>query len=179
MEFWRDIPGYEGYYQASTFGNIRSLDRSVTQKSRWGSDFTRKMKGKVFTFKPHSTDADYYSVRFNNKKISVHTLILLTFKGPMPENCDVVRHKDGDPFNNRLDNLLYGTYRENEIDIYRQGKIKGKLTINQVIEIRKLFNTNLSLAAIGRLYGVHRRTISGIFCKVSYSWLSEKGEIYE
>lgn len=179
IEAWRDIPGYEGYYQASTFGNIKSLDRVITQISRWGKLVSRNYPGKIFTFKPHAKDSDYYSVRFNNKKLSVHTLIILTFKGPMPADCDVIRHKDGNPFNNKLDNLIYGTFSENVIDIYRQGKPKGKLTIEQVVEIRKLFNTGVSHKNIGWLYGVSRRTISNIYEKTCYSWLNKDGVIDE
>lgn len=176
-EAWRDIPGYEGYYQASTFGRIRSLDKEITQIGRWGKLVTRKYPGKIFTFKPHAKDSDYYSVRLSNKKFSVHTLILLTFIGPMPINCDVIRHLDGNPFNNELNNLAYGTFSDNVIDIYRQGKPKGKLKINEVIEIRKLLNTGISHNNIAWLYGVSRRTVSSIYEKVCYSWLSEDGAI--
>ena len=176
-EAWKDIPGYEGYYQASTFGKIRSLDKLITQIGRWGELVTRKYPGKTFIFKPHAKDSDYYSVRFNNKRFSVHTLILLTFKGPMPIDCDVIRHLDGKPFNNELTNLSYGTFSDNVIDIYRQGKPKGKLTIKQVIEIRKLFNTGISHNNIAWFYGVSRRTVSSIYEKTCYSWLGEDGAI--
>ncbi len=48
-EHWKDIPGYEGKYQASTMGRIRSMDRSVLGKCHYtGKTFLRRIKGKYF-----------------------------------------------------------------------------------------------------------------------------------
>ena len=45
MEQWKDVKGFEGFYEASTLGRIRSVDRVIYQKNRWG-DFSRIIKGK-------------------------------------------------------------------------------------------------------------------------------------
>ena len=47
LEIWKDIPGYEGRYQASTYGRIRSVDREITQLGRGGQPFTRRLKGRI------------------------------------------------------------------------------------------------------------------------------------
>jgi len=176
-EIWKNIPNFKDY-QASNLGRIRSLDRLITQINRWGKLASRKYPGKIFTFNTFSrANTDYECVLMNGSKITVHVLILLAFKGPMPKKYKVIRHLDGNSFNNKLSNLKYGTFSENEIDKYRYGTPKGKLTTEEVIEIRKLFGTGISHKNIGWLFGVNRRTISSIYENVSYAWLNKSGEI--
>ena len=101
MEIWRNIPGYEGLYQASSLGNIKSLYRFV--KCVHGG--RRSVPERIL--KPgRFCKAGHVSVTLgkgtNGKP--VHQLIALTFIGPRPKGADT-RHLNGDPTNNRLDNL--------------------------------------------------------------------------
>ncbi len=81
-----------------------------------------------------------------NKVYKLHILILMTFVGPCPDGMGT-RHLDGDPINNRLANLKYGTQKENQHDGKRHGTDNAgdrhgnsKLTWNDVVKIRELWN---------------------------------------
>lgn len=86
MEIWKDIPGYEGKYQASTEGRIRSIDRLVCAKCHYtGKDFYRRMTGRVL--KPGQYCGNgHVSVVLGHGTAGrpVHQLIMITFAGPLP-----------------------------------------------------------------------------------------------
>lgn len=109
-EIWKDIPGYEGYYQASTLGRIRSLDRDVFNRGA-----KRHLKRKIRVASP---DSDGYlglllSKGGVNKSFRVNRLIALTFI-PNPESKTEVNHKDLNKRNNRVENLEWCSRKENE-----------------------------------------------------------------
>lgn len=168
-EIWRDIPGYEGRYQASDHGRIRSLDQLVRCGN--GGKGTRLCKGRVL--RPAGQQSDpHLRVTLGNKAPSalVHVLVALTFIGPRPEGCDV-RHLDGDPQNNRADNLAYGTRRENILDVYRTGRPWRKLTTDQVLDIRNRLAAGEKGRVLAHEYGVKEACISAIKTGRTYSWL--------
>lgn len=168
-EEWRDIPGYEGKYQASSLGNIRSLDR-IVNCAHGGK---RRMRGRVL--KPAGQKKDpHLRVVLGHGAIGscVHTLVALTFLGPKPEGQEV-RHLDGNPLNNRVDNLAYGTRTENILDVYRQGKAWRALTAEQVLEIRERLAAGETGAALAKEYGVGQACISSIKHGRTYSWLKK------
>lgn len=119
MEEWRDIPGWEGMYQASDHGRIRSLDRNVTGSR--GNDIS--LRGKVL--RQNADKAGYLRVTFSRNgketRMYAHRVILSAFKGEASDDM-AVRHLDGNPKNNSLDNLAWGTYSENNYDIVRHGR---------------------------------------------------------
>jgi len=108
-EIWKDIPEYNGAYQASNLGNIRSTDRFV--KCKHGDAFRR---GKVL--KPAIMRGGYLGVNFSVKSVTrshhVHFLVAWAFIGERKKGF-VINHKDGDRFNNSVKNLEYVTAREN------------------------------------------------------------------
>ena len=108
QEVWKDIPGYEGLYQASTLGQIRSLDRPV-----WHGTFMYTRKG---TIRKPSITKDYNSLNLSKDGhktfFMVHRLVAMTFL-PNPNNLPEVNHKDGDKLNNRLNNLEWCTVADN------------------------------------------------------------------
>lgn len=166
-EIWRDIPGYEGKYQASNLGNIRSLDRLVN----CAHGGKRRMRGRVL--KPAGQKKDpHLRVVLGHGAIGscVHTLVALTFLGPKPEGQEV-RQLDGNPLNNRIDNLAYGTRTENILDVYRQGKAWRALTAEQAREIRKRLSNGEVAAAIARDMGVSPRSVYGIKQGRTFKWL--------
>lgn len=177
-EEWKAIEGYEGLYEASSLGRVRSMDRESPGKN--GS--IRKVKGRIL--KPQAKDGrkTLYVKLCKKQKIEsiyVHILIAKTFIGERPEGYAVC-HIDGDNQNNSIDNLTYDTYRQNSIDVYRQNKKSnlGKLFPSDVKEIRSLYKnkiyTRIELAGI---YGV---TEANIYCIVTYktfSYINDDGEI--
>ena len=167
LEEWRDIPGYEGRYQASSLGNIRSLDRKVNI----GKGFTRLMRGRVLKPAGSKYNAHLTVVLGHGSNGSaVHKLVALAFLGPAPVGCDV-RHLDGDPLNNRVDNLAYGSRTENILDVYRIGRAWRALNVDQVRDIRRRLQAGERGADLAREYGVGQGCISSIKRGRTFAWL--------
>lgn len=177
-EIWKDIPGYEGRNQASTEGRIRVLDHYTTfYNKRLGHDVTRLHRGRVL--RPgRFNKAGHVSVvlRHGEPGIPVHQLVALAFLGPRPVGCYVC-HQNGDPTDNRLENLRYDTPAENLADIYRQNGVKFKrfkLSIKDVVEIRELLEKGISQTKIARMFGITQAAVSGIKRGVNYWWLTDE-----
>ena len=172
IEIWKDIPGYEGRYQASTEGNIRSVDRVVYSRNRYtGQPFARHIKGCVL--RPGSyCKTGHVSVVLGHGAVGspVHQLIMRTFVGPPPDGQEV-RHKNGDPTDNRLENLEYGTRTQNILDVFYQGKAWRKLDLEDVEQIRFGLCSGISGADLARMYGVSPSEISRIKLGKAFSWI--------
>lgn len=113
-EEWRDIPGWEGRYQVSDHGRVRSTRTLVD-----GTVTTRMLKQRPGKKGGHRRvalcrDSDCKDYR-------VHCLVLETFVGPRPTGYDGC-HWDDDPANNHLSNLRWATHRDNMLDRVRNGK---------------------------------------------------------
>lgn len=166
-EIWRDVPGYEGRYQASDLGRIRSLDRRVNIAH--GS--TRLMRGRVLRPACQKNDPHLTVVLGHGKAASsVHRLVALAFLGPCPEGQEV-RHLDGNPQNNRADNLAYGTRAQNILDVYQTGRPWRALTTDQVRDIRQRLQAGERGSSLAKEYGVSEGSISAIKTGRSFSWL--------
>lgn len=166
-EEWRDIPGYEGKYQASSLGRIRSLDRRVP----CAHGATRTMKGRVLRPAGQKRDPHLFVVLGHKAHGSpVHSLVAAAFLGPRPAGQEV-RHLDGNPQNNRVDNLAYGTRTENILDVMRIGRAWRKLTPDQVLDIRARLAAGESGVNLARLYGVSQTCISAIKARKVFAWL--------
>ena len=124
-EIWKDIPGYEGLYQASNLGRIKSLDKVVFQKAKNNSVSKHIYKGKIL--KPILHDNGYNYVTLNYKIISVHKLIAKTYL-ENNEKLPQINHKDGNKTNNNINNLEYCSasynmkhaYKNNLINMYSE-----------------------------------------------------------
>lgn len=121
MEIWKDVPGWEDIYQVSNKGRVRSLDRFIFS-SKWKHGFQHQT-GKIL--KPGTHKKGYQIVSFTKpgtrkKMFWVHALVAQTFIGPRPEKLQVC-HNDGNPKNNCVENLRYGTQKENSQDSIRHG----------------------------------------------------------
>lgn len=109
-EIWKDVVGFEGYYQVSNLGRVRSVDRIV--KGSFGS---LQNKRSVILSSAINT-AGYYSVALtrnaNSKSYRVHRLVAEAFL-PNPNNLPIINHKDENKLNNSVENLEWCTYSYN------------------------------------------------------------------
>jgi len=172
MTTWKAIPGYPGY-EASDDGRIRSVDREIISHSRKGKPFLYLKKGRVLRpgrFNSHG----HVSVCLGRSvgSIPVHTLVALTFIGPRPPGHDVC-HLDGDPSNNRADNLRYDSRTENNFDIGRHGR--RRFTAEEVRAMRSFVKQN-GRGATARLAEKHEISISSMDKLIkgdTYSWVED------
>jgi hypothetical protein len=124
MEKWAVIPGYEGFYEVSNYGNVRSLYREV----KYGKHGKTIYKGREL--KQFVSKNGYFCVKLSNLKGSktsyVHHLVLRAFIGerPVTEQRGEIRHLDGDKTNNNITNICYGTINENAADRMRHARNK-------------------------------------------------------
>lgn len=156
-ETWKDIPGFEGYYQASTHGHIRSSKREITQKGPKG-DYTRIMKGKII--RPRKQNSNYYivwlSVRGRIFAELVHRLVAKTFI-LNPDGKPCINHKNGNKEDNHIDNLEWCDYSENIKHSHEVLGIKGTIRPIFCVELNRKFKTQADAA---RELGLNKSALS-------------------
>lgn len=162
MENWRAIPGYEGFYEVSDLGNVRSLMRvDCAGRTR----FPRPLKGgrnlNGYRF------VSLYRDRIG-KTFKVCRLVLMSFVGPCPSGMEAA-HNDGVSENDSLSNLRWDTHKGNCADKKRHGtsftahgvlNFWAKLTDSSVREIRQKHTSGVPQKDLATEYGVNRSTMS-------------------
>lgn len=165
-EEWRPVVGHEPRwmirYEVSDHGRVRN---AATGRYLSLGDVAYP---RVVLTGPSSTYGWY----------AVHTLILIAFVGPCPDGW-CCRHLDGNPRNNMLSNLCWGTVQENMDDRERHGRTargeragSRKLSAIQVDEIRRRVRAGETQAAVGRSFGVHQAHVSLIVNGKAWARLS-------
>lgn len=162
-ENWLPVVGYEGLYDISDLGRVRSLDRVVEQKGKYDNRVLHTYRGKVL--RPRIKKRGYLHVCLCRSGLidqqMIHRLVLSAFVGPCPNDM-VCRHfPDRNPANNRLVNLSWGTCVENAADQIQHGTkqfgnhhVSSKITNVDVRRIFKLRSMGLTLKDIGAEVGV-------------------------
>jgi hypothetical protein len=157
---WKPIPGYEGYYEVSDCGDVRRINPE-------GGSIVGKL------LKPDMAKG-YFRVtlsrRNQQKRFQLHRLVMMAFAGDPPPGCSEVAHNDGCRTNNVLSNLRWTNHIENESDKLRHGTLifgtrhhKNKLSVDEVIEIRRLGKTReLTQVEITEKFGVSRTNVQRI-----------------
>lgn len=141
-EIWRNIPGWEGYYQASNLGRVRSLERTVTHKSGLVTTCPALMrkpaivKGRAIV----TLCRDDMRVPY-----TVSVLVLMAFTGE--RKAKFTRHLDGDSLNNERSNLEW-SYDYSELNVMK------------VRKARKMREKGFSIASIAEEFNVATSTMS-------------------
>ena len=172
-EIWRDIPGYEGSYQVSSKGRVRSLPRVVPVYDRVRQvSYVRLCPGKILR-EAVCDRAGHVSVHLGkySRGIPVHQLVMLAFHGYPPPGMEA-RHLNGNPKDNRPENLKYGTHSENMLDMYRDGKGHIALTPEAVQQIRFGLASGWSVYDLACMYGVSVSCIRHIQKRRRYAWVA-------
>ena len=119
VEQWLPIPGYEGFYEVSNLGRVRSLDRTVRNRN----DTVQPKRGMVLKISKSNRCA-YMTVGLTrdnkHRRFFVHRLVLMAFVGPCPEGMEAC-HNNGVADDNRISNLRWDTPSENIRDLVRHG----------------------------------------------------------
>ena len=152
----RPIPGFDGYF-ADTDGHIWSIRPRFKTKER--------------RLKPSRNSGGYSLVGLYKNGVlsshSVHRLVLLAFCGNPPTEKPITRHLNGNPKDNSLRNLVYGTQTENKADSRRHGTLImgervgiSKLTAERVLEIRRLYAASgNTLRSLAKMFAVSHEAI--------------------
>ena len=197
MEKYLPILGYEGLYEVSNYGNIRSLDKLqdfplfTSGGTKKQEIISRLVKGKQM--KTTLANNGYLVVGlYKDKKPYqklVHRLVAETFI-ENPDNKLTVNHIDSNKQNNMVDNLEWATQKENVMHCIKKGvkctMCKSKYCNNTKIDKEKILaaieyrNQNMTYEKIGELLGENRKTISNIINKKSHKWINiqRKNKLY-
>jgi hypothetical protein len=169
MERWKDIPGFEQYYQVSNFGRVKSLDRV--------DSLGRHRKGQILSDCNNGTGYRVVNLKVNGSQNmrTVHFLVMLAFRDPREIGLEIC-HNDGDKSNNRLSNLRYDTRKSNHADKHKHGTALcgdthywAVLSEDDVHQIKNLLNRGDKQREIARKFKVHFATISAISCGKSWA----------
>lgn len=132
-EIWKDIENYEGLYQISNLGNVKSLEKELKIKSKnQYKQFDMKLLFKGKMLKPSLKSSGYYYVCLTRDKktkyYAIHRLVAQTFLDN-PNNYNYINHKDENKLNNCVDNLEWCSAKYNCNYGDRTNKIIQKLNV--------------------------------------------------
>lgn len=168
-EVWKDIPGFEGAYQVSDLGRVRSLDRSYSQRNRWGLATNGRRKGKVLSPARGTNGYISYQLGSGVRRLA-HRLVATAFLGP-PSPGEEVNHRNGIRDDNRLENLEWVTRGDNHRHSYAKLNRKQHAKTTPVVLLKGdealRFDSQLSAAKfLGRAVGsVRCAFVKGHKCK--------------
>lgn len=171
-EIWRSVPGWEGLYEVSDQGRVRSLDRIVEHV---GDGRRRKFKGRVLRAGDDGHGYVQVSLTRPGERrwcVKVYRLVLLAFRGA-PGPGQEGSHLNGRRSDDRLANLVWEDHRQNcertldhGTDTRGERNAQAKLTQRQVRAIRSSREQGVVLAA---RYGVAESTISNVRNGLTYA----------
>lgn len=163
MEVWKDVKGYEGLYQVSNLGQIKSLGRWV-KHTGWRFEEEKILK-------PSKTNAGYLYVQLSKnsigKKFKVHRLVAEAFI-PNPDNLPTINHRNENKCDNRADNLEWMTVKDNS-NYGSRNKNLSKTLLNHPTKSKPVIQYTIdgvfikewpSVSEVKRAYNFDNSTIS-------------------
>lgn len=193
VEVWKDIEGYEGYYQISNFGRVRGVDRMIPYIARGGKFTQRLQRGKVLKTSVGTSGYETYHMYGESQEretIMLHRVVAKTFLENL-EGKEFVNHKDGDKLNNHYSNLEWVTKSENTQHAIETGLLchsgedsnLSKITEREVIEILSLRKYGKGLYTckhITERYGLSAGYVSELdFSKFKWRKVKELSASYD
>ena len=163
QEIWKDIKGYEGYYQVSNLSRVKSLGRIIFKKNNVEQIVNETI------LNPYKIKIGYLMVTLRKngpkKHFKVHRLVAIAFI-PNPLNKPTINHKNGIKDDNRLENLEWATYSENTQHAYDTGLnvTKTKKVLMLSLDDKPLL-CFYSITNASKEMGICRRTINGCCTK--------------
>jgi hypothetical protein len=172
MGEWRPVVGYEGLYEVSDLGAVRSAGK------RKGS------RGGPLRPAPTGGASPRLCVVLHKNNVRktrlVHHLVLEAFIGPRPSPEHEACHGPGGALDNRLVNLRWGTPAQNQADRVRDGtsnrgtrQWQAKLTDEIVLECRRRYAAGETQQVLAAEYGVHQAAMSQAITGASWAWLPD------
>ena len=166
MEIWRPIKHYEGLYEVSNYGRVRSLDTLSSVNGKTGK-YSRKKTGCIL--KPQNSSKGYKQITLCNTSgkhiVSVHRLVAEAFIDN-PNSLQVVNHKDENKANNHVNNLEWCTTKYNNTygNKIKRGELHpgSKLNSEQISSIREMRSSGVKINQIADYFGISRSHVSGI-----------------
>jgi hypothetical protein len=167
-EVWKDITGYEGFYQVSNFGRVKGCDRVTNvPKGKYYDAYQRHCKSRIMILKLDRKG--YFKINLTResqvKEYSVHRLVAFAFVDGYFDGAEV-NHIDACPTNNHASNLEYVTRKGNMAHAAALGRMEkgsdrhnAKLKESDIPEIRSRLALGHSQRKIARDYSVHQRVI--------------------
>lgn len=150
---WKDIPGYEGQYRVSEYGDIVGP------------------RGKLLRpYRSNSAGREIVSLYKNGQRERwlIYRVVLTAFVGPCPDGMEGC-HNDGNVRNNHVSNLRWDTHKNNHADKYRHGTEqvgenhpRNRFTEQDVLRMRDMRRCGAKLAEIGRVFGTSEGPVSAI-----------------
>ena len=164
-EIWKDIEGYEGLYQVSNLGRVRSLGRTINRMTRWGTVKPYTISGRVLKILSASFDACYvhlFDINGTSTNHTVHRLVAKAFI-PNPNNLSDVNHKDENRKNNNVENLEWMSHVDNCNYGTRndRSKVKRSKPVQQIDADGNIVAEYPSVIDAWRATGIHRSQIHG------------------
>lgn len=185
-EIWKPIKGYEGFYEVSNLGRVRSLDRlvirhkhTVNREGKESHEHMMKCKGNELKARVNNSGYLYVALHRDGKEKTqrIHRLVAEAFIDN-PNNFPQVNHIDEDKLNNRSDNLEWCDCKYNVNYGSRLGAMRGvnnptaKLTEKDVLEIRRRRADGALLKDIAEEFGVSESLISLTANGKNWGWLT-------
>lgn len=173
-EVWKDIPNYEGLYQVSNQGRVKSITHYARNNRNGGM---RLVSGKILS--QYKMPNGYMQVQLSKnekrEKFYIHRIVASVFLENKKGYSDV-NHIDGNKNNNCVENLEWCSHRMNQIHMVKN-RLTKKLHPVFCVELNRMFN---SLSEAERFTGLNRRGISKAIKKGAkyggYSWELYKNE---
>lgn len=169
LEEWCSVVGYEGLYEVSSAGRVRSLPRVVVGRSRWGGTQNYPVKGGILAQSTVREGYKQVSLTYAGAAITakVHQLVCAAFHGPAPSAEHIVAHNNGRRGDNTKDNVRWSTPADNTLDRTCHGTdLRGsqlswaKLSEKDIPKIRALRREGATLAAIAAKFNVDQSNIA-------------------